>query len=197
MLKTRISKYLLSVILIGMGILIFVWYFFPTHAVQFQNGLQLLSSQIEYKSNITEIKGQIKNTTNKEFYYTDVIFNLYDAGGKKIGSVIDNSGDLKAGKTWSFDAVGPLKCTQSYKLIQLIGYWYRQGITRDQEKAVLLSNADKDTGLRYPWYVIHKKSYIFLFYLRILIKRKPAAGKAGFLFIRQNENVVFSDAISV
>lgn len=122
MFKMEILKHLLTAALMGISILAAIWYFFPNHTAQHKSGLQLLSGQIDYTSNMTEIKGQIKNNTNKEFAYTDVVFNLYDANAHKIGSVADNSGDLKAGETWDFDAIGPLNYSRAFKVVQLMGY---------------------------------------------------------------------------
>lgn len=120
MLKTKILKHLPIAALIGIGTFLSIQYCNVT--AQQKNGLRLISSHIEYNTSMTEIKGQIKNNAKQELYYTDITFNLYDPHGNKIGSVVDNSGNLKAGETWNFDAIGPLKNFSTYKLIQLMGY---------------------------------------------------------------------------
>jgi hypothetical protein len=85
------------------------------------NNLKLIASQKVNNPYMTEIIGQIKNDTDKEFLYTNVIFNLYDAKGNEVGQVVDNSGDLKPGAIWKFDAIGALADTKTYKVVQLTG----------------------------------------------------------------------------
>jgi hypothetical protein len=91
-----------------------------SHAAQ-SRGLELVSSEAVKNTTMSEITGQIKNNTDKEFLYTDVVFNLYDAKGDKIGDVVDNSGDLKPGAIWNFDAIGAPAEIKTYKVAQISG----------------------------------------------------------------------------
>ena len=84
-------------------------------------GLVMLSSQRISNPVMSEIKGRIRNNTGRELKYTDLVLDLYDASGKKVGSVVDNSGNLKPGAVWEFDAVGAPASMSTYKVRLLRG----------------------------------------------------------------------------
>lgn len=50
------------------------------------------------------IKGKLKNTSNKEFSYISVTFAIYDKDGNQIETALDNMNYLQPGSTWLFDA---------------------------------------------------------------------------------------------
>ncbi len=53
---------------------------------------------------IGKIVGTLKNTTNREYGYVQIEFNLYDSGGNQVGSTLANVNNLEAGRTWKFEA---------------------------------------------------------------------------------------------
>lgn len=122
MIKKHINVIHVLIVFSFLVIIIFViWICFFSSIHTFQNNLRLISSKIVSNPNMDEITGQIKNGTNKEFLYTDVVFNLYDNMGNKVGQVEDNSGDLKPGAIWNFDAIGNLASAKTYKVEEIIG----------------------------------------------------------------------------
>lgn len=69
-------------------------------------GLTLLSCGPVGGTDFTEVSGRVRNDTGRELAYTDIVLDLYDATGRKVGSVVDNSGNLRPGAIWEFHAVG-------------------------------------------------------------------------------------------
>ena len=119
--KKSIIQQMIIVALLGFFIfIIWISLYSNFHASQ-SNNLQLISSQTVNNQHMTEITGRIKNNTNKEFLYTNVVINLYDATGNKVGDAVDNSGDLKSGAIWNFDAIGALTNAKTYKVVQMTG----------------------------------------------------------------------------
>ncbi len=53
---------------------------------------------------IGKIVGTLKNTTNREYAYIQIEFNLYDSGGNQVGSTLANINNLEPGRTWKFEA---------------------------------------------------------------------------------------------
>lgn len=70
------------------------------------------------------IEGTIKNTSDKEYSYVQVSFNLYDADGAQIGTAMDNINDLEANGTWKFKALGlsPEGKVSTYKIKEITGW---------------------------------------------------------------------------
>lgn len=71
------------------------------------------------------IKGKLKNTTDKEFSYVMVTFAIYDKSGGQIAIATDSMTYVQAGSFWSFNAklydylkVYPKSC----KLIRVTAY---------------------------------------------------------------------------
>ena len=125
LMKKRMKSVTQQLILVVFfGIVIFAFFInlcSNSSASKNPNNLQLISSKIDNNPYMTEITGQIKNNTNKEFSFTEVEFNIYDASGNKVGSTEDNSGDLKPGAIWNFDAIGTITDAKTYKVVKLTG----------------------------------------------------------------------------
>lgn len=69
-----------------------------------------------------KITGTIKNNTDKQASYVQVIFNIYDKDGNQIGTALDNINNLEAGKTWKFEAMSLEQGGETYKLSEITGY---------------------------------------------------------------------------
>ncbi len=67
------------------------------------------------------IEGYIKNTTNKDYNYVQVSFNVYDADGNTVGSCLANNSGLEANGRWKFKAIcsGDADTIASYKLDEI------------------------------------------------------------------------------
>jgi len=50
------------------------------------------------------IRGYIRNNSTRTYGYLQVSFTLFDANGYQVGTALDNTIDLKPGRTWKFDA---------------------------------------------------------------------------------------------
>ncbi len=53
----------------------------------------------------TYVTGILKNNTDKEKSYVQIVFSVNDKDGNKVGSALANVNNLEAGKTWKFKAV--------------------------------------------------------------------------------------------
>lgn len=64
------------------------------------------------------IEGNVKNNTNNNYSYVQVMFNVYDENGSIIGSCLDNINNLEGNGTWKIKAIcsGEAKDIKSYKL---------------------------------------------------------------------------------
>lgn len=51
------------------------------------------------------LTGTVRNNRDKDYSYTQITFNLYDAEGNQIGTAVDNINNFKAGGTWKFKAM--------------------------------------------------------------------------------------------
>lgn len=102
-----------------------------------QTGGSIITNQQQEKftlesSNITEqnsyafyIGGTIKNNTNKQYSYVQVIFNVYDADGAQIGTAIDNINNLEANGVWKYNAMfmgTDASNATSYKFVEITGW---------------------------------------------------------------------------
>lgn len=63
------------------------------------------SGNTNNSTGITHVKGVIKNTSTQTYSYVQISFNLYDSSGNQVGTASATINDLKAGGTWSFNAV--------------------------------------------------------------------------------------------
>lgn len=54
---------------------------------------------------IVHVKGIVKNISTKTYSYLQISFNLYDSSGNQVDTATATIRNLKAGGTWSFDAV--------------------------------------------------------------------------------------------
>ncbi|HOO52312.1 MAG TPA: FxLYD domain-containing protein, partial [Alphaproteobacteria bacterium] len=48
--------------------------------------------------------GILKNTTDREYGYVQIQFNLYDKDGVQVGSTLANVNNLEPQSTWKFEA---------------------------------------------------------------------------------------------
>lgn len=51
-----------------------------------------------------KIVGTLRNTTNREYGYVQIEFNLYDGAGNQVGSTLANVNNLEPGRSWRFEA---------------------------------------------------------------------------------------------
>lgn len=56
-----------------------------------------------------KITGKLTNNSGKDTGYVQVNYNLYDAEGNQIGTALANTNNLKAGKTWAYEATSLIK----------------------------------------------------------------------------------------
>lgn len=50
------------------------------------------------------IDGTFTNSSDKDYNYVSITYNLYDADGAQIGNAYANTSNLKAGSDWKFEA---------------------------------------------------------------------------------------------
>ncbi len=86
-----------------------------------------LNMSYEYSSYLgysAEIKGIVKNNSNKTYSYVAIEFAVYDVNGNNIGTALDNINNLYPGDTWAFTANLFISETQpkSCKLVELYGF---------------------------------------------------------------------------
>ena len=67
--------------------------------------LELLSSKGSTNEFSTTITGKIKNNTVQSYTYVQVLFDVYDSGGSRVGSAMGNINNLGPLETWNFKAV--------------------------------------------------------------------------------------------
>ena len=68
------------------------------------------------------IVGKVKNHSNQNYSYVQVEFNLYDNNGNQVGSTIDNIMNLRAGGTWSFEAMIFEDSVTRYELVDVTAW---------------------------------------------------------------------------
>lgn len=51
------------------------------------------------------VTGVLKNNTDSDKSYIQILFSAKDQDGNKIGDALDNVNNLKAGETWKFKAI--------------------------------------------------------------------------------------------
>lgn len=58
----------------------------------------------EYLGYTAEIKGVLKNTSNRNWSYCQVEFAIYDINDYNLGTAIANINNLRSGDSWNFEA---------------------------------------------------------------------------------------------
>ena len=79
------------------------------------NNLELIESKKTNDSVFAYIEGKVKNNTDKEYSYVQVIFNTYDKDGNTTGTCIDNNSGLNPNGTWKFKAICDAKSSDIAK----------------------------------------------------------------------------------
>ena len=73
----------------------------------------------DFSNNIT---GILKNNTNKDFDYVQLSFSLFDANGNVVDTAFTNISNLKAGRTWKFEAMFFEDNVTSWELDEITGW---------------------------------------------------------------------------
>ncbi|ELY98802.1 hypothetical protein C481_16412 [Natrialba asiatica DSM 12278] len=66
----------------------------------------LVVDEGEFMTDIT-IEGLVGNNSDEMANYVQVTARIYDADGNQFDSYLDNTTDLAAGNSWSFENMGP------------------------------------------------------------------------------------------
>ena len=66
---------------------------------------EITDTKIEKDSFSTYAVGVLKNNSDSDKSYVQVVFPVYDKSGNKVGSAMANINDLKANSTWKFKAL--------------------------------------------------------------------------------------------
>lgn len=53
-----------------------------------------------------EVTGQVKNISEKDFDYAQIIFSVYDENEALLGTAIDNINYWSAGDVWNYKTIG-------------------------------------------------------------------------------------------
>ena len=75
-----------------------------SYKYEFIGELDMTVDYTTYLGYTTNIKGKLKNTTNREFVYVSVTFAIFDADGNQIETALDNMNYLQPGSVWNFNA---------------------------------------------------------------------------------------------
>lgn len=70
-----------------------------------KNPYEITDVKVEKDEFQTYVTGILKNNTDKEKSYVQIVFSVNDKDGNKVGSALANVNNLEAGKTWKFKAV--------------------------------------------------------------------------------------------
>lgn len=68
------------------------------------------------------IKGRVKNTTDKDYHFVEISFNVYDKENKKIAVVRSTTDSLDGGRTWNFEIKAPYLNAVTSTLDRLGGF---------------------------------------------------------------------------
>lgn len=68
------------------------------------------------------IVGTLKNNSQKETSYVQIVFNLYDKDGNVIGSAMTNINHIEKDGTWKFKAIITTQNFSSFKLKSISGF---------------------------------------------------------------------------
>ena len=74
------------------------------YIVETANGLKLKEYHDEYDDGFTYITGIIENPTYEEIDSVEIVFDLFDIDGNKVGTATDYIGEIGSGQTWKFEA---------------------------------------------------------------------------------------------
>ena len=66
--------------------------------------------------------GVLKNNSNKDFDYVQLSFSLFDANGNVVDTAFTNVTNLKAGRTWKFEAMFFEDNVASWELDEITGW---------------------------------------------------------------------------
>lgn len=85
--------------------------------------LEIVNGNVEVQKDTysTNFIGIVKNNTNKDYTYAQIVFNLYDKDGNSIGMAMDNISNIKAGGTWKFKAMA-IEKFETWELKEVIGW---------------------------------------------------------------------------
>ncbi len=84
--------------------------------------LELLSSKGSANKFSTTITGNIKNNTSQTYTYVQVLFDVYDSSGNRVGSAIGNINNLGPLETWKFQAVYIGEDGKRFRLDEITGF---------------------------------------------------------------------------
>ena len=84
--------------------------------------LELLSSKGTTNEYSTTITGKIKNNTSQTYTYVQVLFDVYDSSGNRVGSAIGNINNLGPLETWKFQAVYIGEDGKRFRLNEVTGF---------------------------------------------------------------------------
>lgn len=84
--------------------------------------LELLTKSGEVNEYAITISGSIRNNRPKDYRYVQVVFDLYDKGGAKVGTAMANVSGLAHGETWKSKAVSAKPEATDYKLAAITGW---------------------------------------------------------------------------
>ena len=84
--------------------------------------LELLESKGTTNEYSTTITGKIKNNTSRTYTYVQVLFDVYDSSGNRVGSAIGNINNLGPLETWKFQAVYIGEDGKRFRLDEITGF---------------------------------------------------------------------------
>lgn len=77
------------------------------------------ASRTSYSFTVT---GLIENRSSRNYSYAQVLFDVYDSSGARVGSAIGNINNLGAGETWSFKAIYLGEGGYRFRLNEISGF---------------------------------------------------------------------------
>ena len=84
--------------------------------------LELLSSKGTTNEYSTTVTGKIKNNTSQTYTYVQVLFDVYDSSGHRVGSAMGNINNLGPQETWRFNAVYIGEDGHRFRLDEITGF---------------------------------------------------------------------------
>ena len=126
--QTPVSAYVvLGIVLIGGFLAAYAWWNEIWWASnEFRPGpvIVLEVSDLELGRDLTGqvVKGAVRNDTNEKYRDVQVAFNLYGADGNLLGTEVDSTEVLEAGKTWEFAATTLFDSAVRAELKEVTGF---------------------------------------------------------------------------
>ena len=84
--------------------------------------LELRSSTGMKSSYAFTVTGTIRNNSGRSYSYAQVLFDVYDSGGIRVGSAMGNINNLGPHETWRFKAVYLGDNGRRYRLDEITGF---------------------------------------------------------------------------